>query len=283
MQMLEIIQHMCSEVDFPFCRIFEMDPCKYASRTTLINKIHIYSPSTLILLFTVIICTIRMLQNVKRHYSAIGRKEMKTFFYLYITATIIDIILLSRVFPFAPHILLLIVSIQLSIACTTLFCLLVGSMTTLYMFSYHVFQGNVVTNVLSTAYLLAITPIIYAALHGKNSWLFVGVVFLFNGFLVIGYVFFQFHTLKSLNTEIWAYGTLFIGAVCFIIGIIPLGFGSEIIVKLCERYLDGLFFFHLFIFCAIIMIHKFWLSICECEAECPPLIVKKKPESVYRE
>lgn len=272
-----MIQHICSEMDLPFCRVLETQPCNYASRTTKLLRIHIYSPSTLILLFTMIFCTIRMLQNVKHHYSAIGRKEMKSFFYLYLTSTIVDTVLISRVVPLSPNVILLLVTMQLALASTTLFCLLVGSVTTLYMFTYHVFSGDVVTNVLSTAYLLVITPIIYTILIGKNWELFFVIVFLLNFLLVIAYVFFQFHTLKSLNTEIWAYGTLLIGFVFFIIGIIPLFYGSEFIAQLSERYLDGLFFFHLFIFCAIIMIHKFWLSICECESECTPLFVKRKP------
>lgn len=275
--MNSILNHFCTEMDLPFCRVFNIKPCKYTSRTATLFNINIFSPSTLILLFTMIFCTIRMLRNVKHHYLANGRKEMKTFFYLYLTAIIIDTILISRIISFSSEITLLITALQLSLVSTTLFCLIVGSITTLYLFSYHLLSGNVITNVLSAAYLLVVTPVIYTALLEKISELFIATVFILNAVYAICYIFFQFYTLNFLCSEIWAYGTLLISATFFILGTIPLIYGSTLIAQLTERYLDGLFFFHLFMFCSIIMMHKFWLSICESEVECTPITVKRKP------
>lgn len=93
--------------------------------------------------------------------------------------------------------------------------------------------------------------------------------------LVVIFMIFQFFMLKKLKTDIWAYGTLLIGFVFFLFSVVTMFFGSVFVAFLSDRYLDGLFFYHLFVFCAIIMMHKFWLSVCENEAECGVLKIDK--------
>lgn len=76
-----------------------------------------------------------------------------------------------------------------------------------------------------------------------------------------------------MKLEIWVTGTLNIATLFMIIAIINLCVGGYFISWLSNGYLDSLFFFHLFSFCTVVMIHKYWLSICNDEAECTFLVM----------
>lgn len=273
----EVVNHVCSQTELPLCKILSKSPTEFVSRSYTIGRIRICSPSTLILLITVFLCTLRMINSVKFHYSAVGRKEMRTFFYIYIASILLDMLLISKLFVSGNELIYtILLATQLALTNTCIFCLLIGSVTTLYMISYSFLSGSTITAIFSFAYFMTILPLIYFALSLRNHELFFIIVFALNGALILAYLYLQFHTMKILNTEVWAYGTVFLSFVFFIMAIVPLFYGCSLIALLTERYFDGLFCFHLFIFCAIMMIHKFWLSICENESECTPLIVKRK-------
>ncbi|EQB61631.1 putative glucose na cotransporter [Vairimorpha apis BRL 01] len=54
----------------------------------------------------------------------------------------------------------------------------------------------------------------------------------------------------------------------FMLSVVFLVVGSHLIAILTDKYLDNLFFYNLFVFCAVVMVHKFWLSVCDYEVEC---------------
>lgn len=275
--MYEVINNVCSQTDLPFCKVLVKSAATYTSRSFSMGKIRICSPSTLILLMTIIFCTLRMINNVKINFTALGRKEMKVFFYLYITSISFDMLLISKLFNLTnDSVYTVVLALQLALTNTCVFCLLVGSFTTLYMISNRFMSGALITNVLSFAYFMSILPIIYFALVAKKYELFFIVIFACNTGMVVAFFLTQLLTLKILKTEIWAYGTILLGFLFFAMAVGPLFYGCDLLALLTERYFDGLFCFHLFIFCAIIMIHKFWLSTCENESECTPLKIGKK-------
>ncbi|KAM0678022.1 Chitin synthase [Binucleata daphniae] len=269
------LKHTCTEVDLPFCKVLHDTPTEYAGRTTKILATRVSTPYTVLLLVTVVLFTIRMLKSVNTHYSAVGRKEMKTFFYLYIIAIIIDIVLISNVLEaVGKNLHLILVCLQLGFVGTSVFCLFIGSVTTVCFFTYSRFSSTVVTRIASTAYFIAIVSCLYVTLATKNSTIFFVLIFPVNLLWLFCYTCFQLYMMRQINSEVWAYGTLFIAGLFFFAGCIPLFFGCKYIATLSERYLDGLFFVHLLYFCAIIMIHKFWLSVCDDEVECTPMIIK---------
>ncbi|KAM0673711.1 Chitin synthase [Gurleya vavrai] len=271
------LKYTCTEIELPFCRILHDTPTEFAGRTTKILKTNINTPYTCILLVSILMCTLRMLKSVNTHYSGVGRKEMKAFFYLYLFAISLDILLISNIIGiFGNDVYLIMTVLQLGIVCTSIFCLFVGSVTTVWMFTYARFSSTAVTRLLSAFYFVLIVPALYITLLQKNREIFCAIVFAANLFLLFSYMCFQLYMMRQIGSEVWAYGTLFIAFLFFCAGCVPLFFGCRYIAFLSERYLDGLFFLHLFFFCAIIMIHKFWLSICEDEVECTALLIRKE-------
>jgi len=67
-----------------------------------------------------------MIWHVRSKYTAVGRKEIITFFYLYMALTVISLILDSGVVPLASVIYPYFVAVQCGLATATCWCLLVN-------------------------------------------------------------------------------------------------------------------------------------------------------------
>lgn len=268
------LKYICTQVDFPFCRVLSDVPCEFMGRTSKFGPIVFFSPTTLIALVLIILSILRIVKVVKSKYSGIGRKEFIIFLYLYMATITLDLILISNllmeVLPDATYKILL--SVQLGFVMTSIWSLFIGSILT-----YTFYKGSVITSLLlvkmsSIFYYIGCVTAMYIFLTLRLKIAFFAVLFVYNGVLLFLYFILQIGLLMQIDAEVWGYGTLFVGLIFFLGGITPIFYGSNIIALLSERYLDGLFFFHLFTFCSIIMIHKFWLSVYDDEAECTAIL-----------
>lgn len=278
------LDHTCSEVNLPLCRIIKSDASKYVGRRGLVEIMDIESPATVAFLVFAVTCTLRLLVNTQKHYAAIGRKEFCFFFYLYLGSLLVDIPLVSGLTAedMSTHIYL--TTIQLSFACTALFSLLVGGITSSILTNIGFFKSIVIVRALSFGYFLVSGSIILGGLLADNGGLLFMILFALNALMAGAYVVTQFTLLVRMNSEVWAYGTLSIACIFFTLAVTILFYGSEPLAFMSDRYMDGLFVFHLFIFCTIIMVHKYWLSICDFEAECASIVVENaNEESIVKE
>ncbi|KAF7682957.1 Chitin synthase export chaperone [Astathelohania contejeani] len=262
----------CKEMDLPICRVLKNSVPLYTARPLEILSLRIYSPATILLLCFTIISTLWIIPKVNKHYSAIGRKELMMFFYLYIISAMLEMVLISNLLDSVNSgLIIYLISLQISFANSAFFCLFVGAVTA------NIFLGGVgiaslvIVRIATAIYFLVSLAVIFSSLIEKNSIIIFGATFIVNGMFAIAYVLVQSLRLINMDAEVWAYGTLGIAFLFFCLGVIPMFYGSKYIAYVSERYLDGVFFFHLFIFSSILMIHKFWLSTCENEAECTDL------------
>lgn len=266
------LDHTCAEVDLPLCRVIKSQACRYTSRKGSIGIMDVQSPSTVILLMVALLCSLRLLVNTKRHYAAIGRKELVLFFYMYIGCLAIDTVLISGV-ELDKNAYTYLTTMQLSLASTALFSLFVSGITSVVFSDIGMFKSIVVVRVLSFAYFLVIGACTLAGLVSKNGMLLFFVHFVLNFIVSMCYIVSQLVLLAKNDSEVWAYGTLSVAAMFFVPAVTVLLYGAKHVAYLSERYLDGLFVFHLFMFCTIIMVHKYWLSTCDFEAECASLVL----------
>lgn len=266
------MERTCGELNLPMCKIITDKHCKYTSRAGDLDIVEVESPSAVALLSVALICSFRLLINTKRHYAAVGRKELAHFFYLYIGALAIDILLISG-WQLEKYTHVYLTTVQLSLANTAIFSLFLGGLTSVVLSDVGILKSIVILRVASFAYFLVCGSVILSSLVAKSGSVLFFFLLIINLVICTMYVVSQLALLIKNNSEVWAYGTLSIAAIFFSLGSTVLFYGSEHIAMLSERYLDGLFFFHLFMFCAIIMVHKYWLSICDFEAECASLVI----------
>ncbi|TBU09098.1 catalytic subunit of chitin synthase III [Hamiltosporidium magnivora] len=272
------LNHTCSEINLPLCKVLKDTPCGYTGRSLPVFGTNLNTFFTIIILLAAMFCTFRMIKGANKKYSAVGRKEMVTFFYMYLATISLETVLVSGVLK--KNVLVYLTSLQLSFANSTVFCLFIGGLTSTSLVDIGLLKSILIVRVVTFVYFVTSIVVIYMFLMAKNSFIICFFTFILNLGLAFLYLILQVLKLIRLDAEVWAYGTLIISALFFMSGILPLFFGSEYIALLSDRYLDGLFFFHLFIFCGIIMIHKYWLSVCENEAECISLIVKGEIKNV---
>lgn len=269
------MDHTCDEVNLPLCRIIKDTQCNYTSRKGSLGISEVSSPAAVALLSVALLCSLRLLLNTKRHYAAVGRKELVLFFYLYIGALSIDILLISGI-ELDQYVYIYLTTMQLSLTNTAIFALFLGGLTSVALPNVGLLKSIIVLRISSFAYFLICGSLILSSLISKSGAILFFTLLIANLLISVLYVISQLVLLIRSNSEVWAYGTLSIAICFFSLGSAVLFYGSEHIAMLSERYLDGLFFFHLFMFCTIIMVHKYWLSICDFEAECASLVIESE-------
>ncbi|KAG0442274.1 Chitin synthase export chaperone [Dictyocoela muelleri] len=268
------LDHTCYLLNLPICRLVKPTNTPFTSRGISILNLYIPSLANLCLILIISICVIRLIINTKKMYSGIGRNELSFFFYLYLSLNIIELLLLSDVLlNIQPKLFKMLVPFELSIMNTCFFSLLLGNfLSTTFMRMKFLSPLNIL-RFLSAAYSTGFVVLFFYLVKLKNCVLIFAFTFGVNVFIAFLYYLKQLVSIKSLNLEIWVFWTLNIALAFFMLTGLPLFIGGEILAWLTNGYLDGLFFFHLFGFCTVVMIHKYWLSICSDEAECTFLIM----------
>ncbi|WUR04867.1 chitin synthase export chaperone [Vairimorpha necatrix] len=268
-----ITDYICSEIDLPLCKYISQNACNYSSRYEYLGKMKIYSPTFLCLL----ICNLGMINwmigHVQNLCSSIGRTEMSFFYYLYAMSNFLQMFLICLKDKVENmHFILTVLHLIISNMC--FFSLLVGSYTQDMFTGKWGVQSNLILYSFTAAYgFLSAIVIFFGLLLRSSVTIFVSC--LVSNF-IIGYAYYvkQFRKLNKIKGEIWAYGTILISLLFFALAVGSMFIDSKFIGILTDKYIDNLFFHNLFLFCAIVMIHKFWLSVCDYEVECLLLDIK---------
>jgi Chitin synthase export chaperone len=133
---------ICEQAALPLCALVGsqngIEPICYARNVELANTLifqagtHLLFCHGLTLIATdfihiaALIMTTIMIFHVRSKYTAVGRKEIITFFYLYMALTVISLILDSGVVPLASVVYPYFVAVQCGLTTATCWCLLVN-------------------------------------------------------------------------------------------------------------------------------------------------------------
>lgn len=263
-----ITDYVCSQIDFSLCRFISKEVCKGMCRTEMMGDAKINSPTVVILLALILGLTVRMIRHVQNLCSSIGRLEMTLFFTLYSLANILEMVLLSLRHRLSGRLFLIFTTAHLVLTNSCFFSLLVGALTMEMYIGKWGMESSGLLYLSTSIYAFISTIVIFFGLVLREPISILVMVFCCNLVFVYSYFILQIKKLNRNKAEIWAYGTLTIALFCFILSIFPIFIGSEIISILTDKYLDNLFFHQLFLFCAVVMVHKYWLSVCDYEVEC---------------
>lgn len=268
--------YTCSQLNLPLCSIFDYPLSKYTSRSTTHSTFRISSITTILLILSSIICTLRIITNVRKQYTGIGRKEMIIFCNIYIAAISLDMFLISDILHtfISQEMIKVILATQLGFVNGCFFTILFGNLLSTSFFSTRFISNSMIVRIFSFLYCAASMALFLLFIKQKNGMAIFILLFAVNFCFSFFYYLIQLIKLKERKAEIWAFGTLTIALLFLLLAMIPMFFGTFYITILCEAYLDGLFFLHLFCFCTVVMLHKFWLSICDNEAECTSLLLE---------
>ena len=191
-----------------------------------------------------------------------GRKEIATFFYLYIVLIIVSLLIDAGVIPPGTAPFPYFVALQNGFASAVVTCLLINGFVGFQLYE----DGTPVSLwIVWITSMVAFAISFFVSLATFKSWagldptrtvvLFV-VLYLLNAVQLFIYVGLQIMLVTRTLDERWPLGNIAIGVLLFVIGQVTMYVFSTQICEAVSHYVDGLFFATLCNLLAVMMVYK---------------------------
>ncbi|KAF9291974.1 Chitin synthase, class 7 [Mortierella alpina] len=268
--------YICSTVSLTLCPLVGVpdgiEPVCY-SRNMKLAETLIFQPSTIIIHIIALIMTAIMIYHIRSKYTAVGRKEIIMFFYLYMLVTILDLLLISGIIPTASNLYPYFTGVHLGLISATFWCLLLngfvgfqfaedGTPLSLWSIRISSFVVFAAVTFLSIATFNKLGP--FDPLHPVALWV---VFFIFNGAALLIYVILQIVLVVNTLDDRWPLGDIVFGIAFFATGQVILYVFSLDICNFAKHYIDGLFFGTIATLLSVMMVYKYWDSITKEDLE----------------
>ncbi|EDQ31015.1 ABC-type multidrug transport system, ATPase and permease component [Enterocytozoon bieneusi H348] len=271
----EFAQHICSQINAPICNSVNLETTSYVSRSGNLFGIIIDSPYTFMLNICGILLGLRMYYNTSNMHACIGKSEIKWILFLFIVNNILLILTINFqnfINGFSTIIYDIIAAFQLTIFTTYYFTVFASGITIDKIHGIMKMNSGAFLSTLSSIFICILSSFNIISIVINNYFLLLGSIIM-NTISILMYIGTQTRKLKKIKSDIWAYGILSILFSIYIISLIPIFVGADIISILTEKNLDNFFIFHSLNTIFMLMLHKYWLSTCDFEIECLELEV----------
>ncbi|KAF9105121.1 Chitin synthase, class 7 [Mortierella sp. AM989] len=268
---------ICSQVSLTLCPLVGssgdgIEPLCYSRNVKLADTL-IFQPSTLIIHVIALVMTAIMIYHIRSKYTAVGRKEIIMFFYLYMLVTIMDLLLISGIIPTASELYPYFTGVHLGLISATFWCLLLngfvgfqfaedGTPLSLWSIRISSFVVFAAVTFLSIATFQTLGP--FNPAHPIALWV---VFFIFNGAALLIYVILQIVLVVNTLDDRWPLGDIVFGIAFFAVGQVILYVFSFDICNFAKHYIDGLFFGTIATLLSVMMVYKYWDSITKEDLE----------------
>ena len=257
---------LCSKTTLPVCPLYQPDVIAgcYARNGDL-GTVLIFQPALGMVYLGALLMASIMLYNIKQKYTAVGRREISWFMYVYILTIILEALLMHGFFT------------SQSIAYKIICALYIGNV--LGLFGVLFYNGLVPLQLIEdgTTKSMGILWGVYAGCLAVGA--VVGFI-TFNGdgtitflimnaiplLLLVLYSCIQVYVVLTRLDNKWPLGALSFGLLFFVMGIGFL-FTSDLVCTSASHYLDGLFFSAMAMLLAVMMLYKYWDSITKEDLE----------------
>ncbi|KAM7190996.1 Chitin synthase III catalytic subunit [Naviculisporaceae sp. PSN 640] len=243
-----------------------IEPDCYARNIELANTI-IFQSAASAMHIVALVMTVTMVLHVRGKFTAVGRKEITTFFYLYMLLTFLSLCIDAGVIPPKSDPYPYFVAIQAGLSSAMITCLMINGFvgfqlyedgTPLSLWMMRLCSG--VAFVISFLVALA-TFKGWAGLGPTNTIGLFVVLYLLNAVQLFIYVALQILLVTRTLQDRWPLGDIAFGVFFFIVGQVILYAASTPICEAVSHYLDGLFFATTCNLLAVMMVYKYWDSI----------------------
>ncbi|CAE7228928.1 unnamed protein product [Rhizoctonia solani] len=284
---------ICSSAALVVCPIlgeFGLEPECY-SRNVMLGSYVLFQPAVLFVHILALAMTGIMILHIRSKYTAVGRKEILTFFYLYSIVELLAIFLDTQIIPTANNAYPWIAAIYTGLVAATYCCLLIngfigfqfaedgtplsiwglrGACFAMWGLTFFIsictFQANV------PLYAREADPSLtlggesgekprfagFSPTHPIGLWV---LHFIWPAVCVVIYVVAQLLLVMRTLQDRWPLGDIVLGAAAFVVAqVILFGFGNTICTAV-KHYIDGLFFYSLCVLLGVMMVYKYWDSI----------------------
>jgi len=249
-----------------------IEPTCY-SRNVEIGGTLIFQPSTCFVHIAAIIMTGIMIYHVRSKYTAVGRKEIIMFFYMYAVIELLAMFLDSGVIQTSTTAYPWFTAIYTGLVAAIYCCLLVngfvgfqfaedGTPLSLWLLRLSCLAVFGVAFFIAIATFQGFAGFSYARPLGL--WI---IYILWPLICVVVYVVLQLILVIRTLDDRWPIGDILFGVAFFTVAQVVLFAFSLTICDAVKHYIDGLFFFTLCMLLSVMMVYKYWDSITKEDLE----------------
>ncbi|KAE8352315.1 chitin synthase export chaperone [Aspergillus coremiiformis] len=208
--------------------------------------------------------TVIMILHVRSKFTAVGRKEIITFFYIYMLLTMCSLVIDAGVVPPRSGPFPYFVAVQNGLTSALCTSLLVNGFV-----GFQLYEDGTVLSVwllrLTSATMFAVSFLIslltfksWGGLSPTNTIGMFVVLYLLNAICIAVYLVMQLLLVMNTLEDRWPLGHIAFGLLVFICGQVLLYAFSDTICENVQHYFDGLFFTTICNLLAVMMVYKFW-------------------------
>ncbi|TEB29302.1 chitin synthase export chaperone [Coprinellus micaceus] len=243
-----------------------IEPTCY-SRNVDIGGTLLFQPSTCFVHIVAIIMTIIMILHIRSKYTAVGRKEIVMFFWMYLVIELLALFLDSGIIPTSNVVYPWFAAIYTGLVAATYTCLLIngfvgfqfaedGTPLSLWLLRISCLA------IWGLSFFLAIATFKQIAGFKYDKPIALWVIYILWPLIctviyIVSQLILVFRTLEDR----WPIGDIIFGAAFWTIAQVLLFAFSVTICDAIKHYIDGLFFFTLCVLLSVMMVYKYWDSI----------------------
>ncbi|KXN85145.1 Chitin synthase export chaperone, partial [Leucoagaricus sp. SymC.cos] len=233
----------------------------------------IFQPSTCFVHIVAIIMTAIMILHIRSKYTAVGRKEIVMFFWMYALIELLAMFLDSGVIPTSNQAYTWFAAVYTGLVAATYCCLLIngfvgfqfaedGTPLSLWASLLYQFLRISCLVVFGISFFISIATFKQFAgfTYDKTIGLWI-IYILWPLICTVIYVVSQLILVFRTLDDRWPIGDIVFGTAFFTIAQVLLFAFSVTICDAIKHYIDGLFFFTLCMLLSVMMVYKYWDSI----------------------
>ncbi|KAI1811327.1 chitin synthase export chaperone [Poronia punctata] len=217
--------------------------------------------------------TIVMILHIRSKFTAVGRKEILNFFYLFLALTVFSLIIDAGVIPVGSDPYPYFVAVQCGFTSAAITCLLINGFVGFQLYEDGTPLSLWMLRICSAAawiisFLVSLgTFKSWAGMSPTNTVGLFTVLYLLNGVQLVIYVIMQVLLVVGTLQDRWPLGDIALGVFFFVAGQVLLYAVSPSICSGTSHYIDGLLFATIGNLLGVMMIYKYWDSITKEDLE----------------
>ncbi|KAL2255023.1 hypothetical protein VTK26DRAFT_4328 [Humicola hyalothermophila] len=249
-----------------------IEPDCYARNIELANT-YIFQGAASAMHIVALVMTVIMVLHVRGKFTAVGRKEITSFFYLYLLLTFLSLCIDSGVIPPGSTPYPYFVAIQAGLSSAVVTCLLINGFVGFQLYEDGTPLSLWMLRLCSAAafvisFLVALATFkTWAGLGPTNTVGLFVVLYLLNAIQLFVYVVLQVLLVTRTLQDRWPLGDIAFGVFFFVVGQVILYAASRPICEAVSHYFDGLFLATTCNLLAVMMVYKYWDSITKEDLE----------------
>ncbi|KAJ3047815.1 Chitin synthase, class 7, partial [Rhizoclosmatium hyalinum] len=248
--------YLCAQAPLPLCSLVASsqspsptEPLCYARNIEIGGGSYLlFEPATLFVQIIALIMTLVMIYYIRSKYTAVGRKEIVMFFYMYAATIIVDFLLIGTIIPPASIVYKYFTALHAGLFVSTFWCLMYNGIVG-FQWTEDGTPQSLWTLRLSTLAVLLITFTVsiltFFNLGGLSSAAPMGLFIMYlilPAIFLITYLVLQITLVLTTLDDRWPLGDLLFSFFFFLIGIVLEFVIGPQLCELATHYVDGMFF-----------------------------------------